>query len=142
MTTAEINLVKNSWKLLRDVKPEIIGDVFYTKLFLDSPGLRHMFTTSTQEQSRKLVSMLSVVIARLHQLDNLKEDIRQLGLRHKKYGVKAEHYDLVANALIWTLSTALGADWNDEIENAWVKCYTILASAMMQSTESSHAIVS
>lgn len=135
MTTTEISIVQNSWRTLREVDARIIGDVFYSKLFLDAPYLKPLFNTSVPEQSKKLVNMLNVVIARLDSLNDLKNDIRQLGARHRKYGVKTSHYDLVGNALIWTLQTALGSEWNEGLSQAWVKCYTTLASAMIEGAE-------
>ena len=136
MTKTEINLIQNSWKTLREIDPRIIGDVFYSKLFLDAPQLKQLFHSPADEQSKKLINMLNVVIARLENLDDLKNDIKQLGARHQSYGVKSAHYDLVGNALIWTLQTALGGDWNDDLSNAWITCYTALATAMMQGAES------
>jgi hemoglobin-like flavoprotein len=139
MTQTEINLVQNSWKNLRKIEPQIIGDVFYSKLFLDAPHLKHLFHTPPAEQSKKLINMLNVVIARLEHLDDLKNDIRQLGIRHQSYGVKASHYDIVGNALIWTLQRALGKEWNDNLSRAWIECYTTLASAMIDGAASAHS---
>ena len=134
MTTEQITMVQNSWKSLRDVRPEIIGDVFYTRLFLESPELKPLFHSSIDKQSKKLVHMLNVVVARLDRLDELIDDIRKLAVRHVSYGVKPAHYDLVGAALLWTLKTALGLDWTDALEKAWTKCYTILAGAMIAAT--------
>ena len=134
MTTEEIALVKNSWKTLREVKPEIIGDVFYTKLFLESPELKPMFSSSMDKQAKKLITMLNVIIARLDRLDELTDDIRKLAVRHDGYGIRPAHYDLVGAALLWTLKTAMGLDWTDAVEKAWVKCYTTLSGAMISAT--------
>ena len=136
MTTEDISRIKNSWKSLREIKPEIIGDVFYTKLFLESPELKPLFTGPREQQSRKLINMLNVVIARLDRLDELKDDIRKLAIRHTGYGVRPAHYDLVGAALLWTLKTALAAEWSEALEKAWVKCYSTLATTMI--TAGSH----
>src|SRR5215213_10314211 len=64
MTQEEISRIKNSWRSLREVKPEIVGDVFYTKLFLESPELKPLFHGAMDQQSRKLINMLNVVVAR------------------------------------------------------------------------------
>ena len=135
MTTEEISRVKNSWKLLREIKPEVVGDVFYTKLFLESPELKQLFHGPIEQQSRKLINMLNVVIARLDRLEDLVDDIRKLAVRHTGYGVRPAHYDMVGNALIWTLKTALGEEWTNALEQSWVKCYTTLASAMIEASD-------
>ncbi|HVF97068.1 MAG TPA: globin domain-containing protein [Flavisolibacter sp.] len=135
MTKEEISLVKQSWKMVRDVPPQVIGDVFYTKLFLDAPGLRSLFTHSIGNQSEKLVGMLNVIVARLEHMDLLKKDVQALALRHQSYGVKTAHYDMVGNALLWTLEKAFGPEWNEPLAQAWLKCYTSLATVMLLATE-------
>lgn len=135
LTEREIKLIKNSWGELRGVKPEIIGDVFYRKLFIDIPEVKKLFTTSSEEQSKKLIDMLSLIVARLERLNELTEDIKQLAKRHVGYGVTAKHYEYVGSALVWTLQQALRESWNDELQNAWVHCYTILSGAMISETQ-------
>jgi hemoglobin-like flavoprotein len=50
--------------------------------------------------------------------------------RHRCYGVKSIHYQLVGNALIWTLQQALGTEWNNNVEDSWKVCYSHLANIM------------
>jgi hemoglobin-like flavoprotein len=132
LTEREIKLIKHSWSRLAGIEPVVIGDVFYRKLFLDIPEVKRMFTTSREVQSRKLLDMLSLVVARLERSHEISEDIRQLARRHAGYGVKEEHYNYVGNALIWTLQQALREEWNPELESAWVNCYRNLSGAMIE----------
>lgn len=132
MTERQIAIVKRTWKIFRVIDPVLIGDVFYSKLFNDAPHLRSMFTTARPVQSRKLVDMLSLILGRLDKLEELTEEIRQLAIRHKGYGVKLRHYDLVGDALIWTLKQGLGRDWNDEVEEAWRLCYKTFSGVMRE----------
>ena len=132
MTEQQIALVKNSWKLLQQVDPALIGDVFYSKLFLDFPQLQPLFKTPRAEQSKKLIAVLAVVVNKLERLEELSNDIRQLSVRHVHYGVKPEHYQAVGGALLWTLERGLGADWNEDIKAAWAKCYAILSQTMIK----------
>lgn len=131
ITEKQIKLIKNSWAELRGVDPVMIGDVFYRKLFIDIPEVKHMFRTSREEQSKKLIDMLSLIVARLERLDELSDDIKQLAKRHAGYGVKEKHYEYVGNALIWTLTQALGSSWNEKLQEAWVECYRILSESMI-----------
>jgi len=132
MTEHQIELVKHSWNLLRKVDPVLIGDVFYSKLFIDIPQVQHLFKTPREEQSKKLIATLSLVVSKLGHLEELTPDIEQLALRHVNYGVKPEHYGYVGTALLWTLERALGIDWTDEMKKAWARCYAILSSTMIQ----------
>lgn len=132
MTQHQVELVQNSWKLLRKVDPVLIGDVFYSKLFVDFPHLEHLFKTPREEQSKKLIGILAVVVSKLDHLEELTSDIEKLATRHVNYGVRPEHYTHVGSALLWTLERGLGADWNEELKEAWATCYGILSSTMIK----------
>ena len=132
MTAEQIALVKKSWKVFRDIDPVLIGDVFYSKLFLEVPQVRHLFKTSRDVQSRKLIDMLSVIVGRLDRLDEITEDLQQLAIRHVSYGAKPAHYKAIGRTLIWTLKQGLGADWTPELEQAWTRCYQILSDTMIK----------
>src|SRR6476660_6138495 len=131
MTEEQITLVKNSWKMFRKVDAGLIGDVFYSKLFCDNPQLQQMFPTSMDQQYKKLIDMLSVIVAKLDDLSGITADIKMMALRHEGYGVKPQHYRLAGNALLWTLKRGLGKDWNDDLQDAWMAAYTKLAEAMI-----------
>ena len=117
--------------MLRDVDPTLLGDVFYSRLFLEHPALRSLFKSSMEEQYKKLIDTISVLVVRLDHLDELTADIQALAQRHVAYGVKPEHYDAVGAALLWTLEKGLGRDWTPIAEKAWTRCYQILAATML-----------
>jgi len=135
MSADQINLVKRSWSVFRRIDPVLVGDVFYEKLFTDFPALRKMFRTSRMEQSVKLVDMLSVIVGRLHALDELTEDIRALAIRHTHYGVRPVHFQAVGLALLWTLEQGLGPDWNAATADAWQSCYNHLSATMINAMQ-------
>lgn len=132
MTNYQLQLVKHTWKLLREVDPAILGDVFYERLFSQHPALRSMFKGSMTSQYQKFVDMLSMIVARIDRPDSIAAEISQLAQSHERYGVKPAHYIAVREALLWTLERGLGNDWNDEVERAWVACYDVLTQAMLQ----------
>ncbi|HCL05915.1 MAG TPA: hemoglobin [Chitinophagaceae bacterium] len=132
MTPRQISLVKTSWKLLREVDPELLGEVFYSRLFMNMPAARNMFSINMQEQYGKLLDMLHAVVTRLDRLEEITEEVRQLAIRHVHYGVKPEHYAYVGDALLWTLAKGLGKDWNKDTEEAWTNCYQLLSSTMIE----------
>lgn len=135
MTEAEIRSVKQSWKTLRAIDPAIVGDLFYSKLFMANPSLRNMFPKKMDDQYNKLMDMLSVIIARLDRIDELSDDIAAMARRHVHYGVRPAHYKLVGNALMWTLRQGLGQDWTPEVEKAWTQCYGLLSEVMIKAAE-------
>lgn len=131
MKENQIILVKKSWRILRQVDPTLLGSVFYEKLFADQPSLRRLFKSAIDEQSQKLIGMLSVLVVHLNQPEALNDELRELAVRHVGYGVKAEHYHSVGEALLWTLKQGLGHDWDTATEEAWKTCYGELASSMI-----------
>lgn len=77
--------------------------------------------------------MLGYVISRLDRLEDLVDDIAALAQRHVKYGVEPYHYVVVGEVLLWTLEQRLGTAWNEDAEEAWSTCYSILCAAMVES---------
>lgn len=135
MTPQQITSVQHSWRLLRDLDPQMVGGLFYSKLFHDHPELRAMFPKDMSEQHSKLVGKFNIVVARLHQFEDLKTDIAALARRHVDYGVSPRQYAYVGSALLWTLERGLGDDWTPAVVEAWQTCYALLSSTMIQAAE-------
>jgi hemoglobin-like flavoprotein len=125
-------LVKNSWKLFRRMDPQLIGDVFYSRLFQQMPSFKPMFKNSMTEQYAKIVDMLSLIVSKLDRLEQLSDEISQLAIRHVQYGVRPAHYKIVGDALLWTLKNGLGKDWTAETAEAWETCYKLLSDTMIR----------
>ncbi|MBW4888737.1 hypothetical protein KXQ82_03385 [Mucilaginibacter sp. HMF5004] len=134
METEEITLVKESWKLVA-VNPLAAGQLFYSRLFQIAPELKPMFRSDMATQSNALTTMIGYVINKLDKLDEIIDEVANLARRHVKYGVKDEHYTIVGEALLWTLKMGLGEHWTPQVSAAWVKCYTLLSSAMINASQ-------
>ncbi len=109
--------------------------LFYDRLFELDPSLKRLFKGDLREQGRKLMSAIQLVVAGLDRLDQIVPAVQHLGRRHAGYGVKPEHYQTVAAALLWTLEQGLGAAFTPETKDAWVAAYTLLAETMIASAE-------
>jgi len=129
MNPEQIMLVQTSFVLVTPIADTAAG-LFYQRLFELDPSLRPMFRGDIQEQGRKLMTMLKIAVNGLTRLDQLVPAVQELGKRHARYGVRDEHYDTVAAALLWTLGQGLGAAFTPEVEQAWVAAYTLLAGTM------------
>ena len=130
MNAQQIHLVKETWGFVI-TKSDEAGELFYNRLFEVAPGVRHLFKGEIKEQSRKLMNMVTYVIAKLDKLDTIVTEIKSLAQRHNKYGAKPEHYAVVGECLLYTLKTGLGERWNRQTEEAWVAVYTVLSTAMI-----------
>ena len=51
-------------------------------------------------------------------------------LQHAGFGVQREHYDAVGECLIWTLNAGLKDAWTDDVADAWVWVYQMIAKTM------------
>lgn len=129
MTERQIKLVEDSWDYII-TNTEEAGNLFYTRLFEQSPALRPLFKENMREQERKLISLITFAVSKANNLDEIANDVVALGTRHKGYGVKDEYYNDVATALLWTLEQGLGNQWNNEVKEAWTTLYVTLAGIM------------
>ena len=129
MNQKQIELVQSSFAEVLPIA-ETAAALFYDRLFELDPSLRPMFRGDMKEQGKKLMDMIAVVVVNLRNLDRLVPGIQALGARHAGYGVQDEHYDTVGAALIWTLGQGLGEAFTDDVRDAWVAAYTILATTM------------
>jgi len=129
MTPQQVELVQTSFKKVVPIAATA-ADLFYNRLFEIAPETRAMFPKDLAEQKGKLMSMLGTAVTNLHKLDTILPAVKDLGQRHKGYGVTAAHYAPVGAALLWTLEKGLGPDFTPEVKAAWTETYTALAGVM------------
>jgi hemoglobin-like flavoprotein len=130
LTPSQQLLVRNSF-----TKVEPIADaaavMFYDELFERDPRLRDLFKNDMAEQRQKLMQMLAVAVAHLHDWENVSSAIRALGQRHRGYGVSPADYGTVGAALIATLERGLGPEFTPDVREAWLACITAIATEML-----------
>jgi hemoglobin-like flavoprotein len=129
LTSTDIALVRDSFARVAQIK-DAAADLFYDRLFTIAPRLRALFPADLTEQKRKLMAMLATAVSKLDDLTTLVPAVKTLGARHAGYGTTAEHYTVVADALIWTLAQGLGEAFTADVKAAWIKVYGVLAKTM------------
>ncbi len=62
----------------------------------------------------------------------VRQELSLTGKRHRNYGTSTKWFLDVRDALMWTLKQPefFGAQWNDQMEDAWFKGYNYAASIM------------
>jgi nitric oxide dioxygenase len=130
MNSEQIELVQGSFAKVAPIADTAAG-LFYGRLFEIAPQVRPMFKDNIDEQGRKLMATLALVVNGLNNLGEIVPIAEKLAVRHVDYGVKAEHYPVVGEALLWTLEQGLGEDFTPPVKAAWMQAYTVLSGAMI-----------
>jgi nitric oxide dioxygenase len=130
MTPAQVELIQGSFAKVAPISEQAAA-LFYGRLFEIAPEARPLFRGDMDEQGRKLMATLAVVVNGLSNLDAMLPAASALAKRHVAYGVTPDHYAPVGEALIWTLERGLGAGWTQELAAAWVAAYTTLSQFMI-----------
>ena len=133
MTPQQIALVQSSFLSVAPIASQA-AELFYDRLFEIAPDVRRLFPADLSVQKVKLMGMLATAVNNLHQIDALLPSLRQLGERHRDYGVSADQFEPVGAALLWTLEQGLGSAFTPEVNKAWSEAYRALARAMQQRT--------
>ena len=132
MTDEQIHLLRKSFDAV-EAQAHVAALVFYRKLFALDPELRPLFKTGIEEQSRKLIDMLGLALSLLTRPGAFEAELRELGARHRTYGVRDEHYETVGRAMLDMLAEVLGREFTPMVRDAWAKFYNFTAETMKSS---------
>jgi len=136
ITLRQKMLVQNSFKKVEPIA-EIAAGIFYSKLFEYAPEVKPLFKGNLKEQGKKLMTMLGMAVKGLDDLNKLVPVLQRLAEKHVDYGVKAEHFTPVGNALLFALKQGLGDEFTKETRQAWVDTFRIVATTMKDHSFSS-----
>lgn len=109
----------------------------YERLFTD-PDVKAMFDQAAQEsgeQPKRLAGAILAYAQNIDKLEALTAPVMRMAARHVETGVKAEHYPLVANALLPAIRDVLGDAATDEVLGAWGEAYWALADILIGKEE-------
>ena len=123
--------VRGTWAIAM-ANREQVARMFYTLLFRSHPEVKPLFGTDIEAQGQKLVDTLNFIVDGLDAPDVLLPAARDLAIRHVGYGVLPEHYAAVGAALLETLETLLGPEFDADSRAAWEGIYGMLSSYMIE----------
>jgi hemoglobin-like flavoprotein len=109
--------------------PEFAGR-FYARLFEAEPRIEAMFP-DIAAQERKLADELTAMVSLLGDLPSLDARARELGARHRGYGVRAGDYRLVRKVMAEALEEVLGEEFGADEEAAWDRATNLITELMM-----------
>jgi len=131
LSVKQIQLIRDSWQRILPIK-EQAAEQFYQRLFELDPSVKALFKGRLDFQGDKLMTTLNVVVNSLDDLHEVEGMLQAMGRRHIIYGVEAAHYETVGAALLWVLQQGLGDSFTEEVEEAWVAAYGIIATVMKE----------
>jgi hemoglobin-like flavoprotein len=105
---------------------------FYHRLFVSHPDIRALFHRHAPAALRKMFAQkLTALVDHLEDPAWLERELAALATSHNGYGVTAEMYPWVGEALISTLAEACGDAWTPEADRAWRDVYAAITRAML-----------
>ena len=131
MTPEQVHLVESSFTSLGPRSSEL-ARLFYLRLFDAEPSLHTMFSESPAEQEALFATELAALVRSITRYDAFVTRTRELGARHVSYGVTYAHYDTAGAVLLEALADTLGADFTEELRDAWRLAFDLVAETMMQ----------
>mmetsp|Transcript_64642 Transcript_64642/g.114984 ORF Transcript_64642/g.114984 Transcript_64642/m.114984 type:complete len:175 (+) Transcript_64642:80-604(+) len=138
----DITLVQETFARAAMLGTSCVGRVVFMNIFKIAPEAKDLFPfvktdpnpwgpgTRLEAHVIKVVETLATAISLLRDLPTLVPVLQQLGLKHVGYGVLPVHYDIVGQAIIASLATALGDKFTDPVKNAYLKVWTIVKDTM------------
>jgi hemoglobin-like flavoprotein len=130
MTPEQLDTVGRTAAAVED-DADRFARAFYDHLFSNWPAVRALFPDDLSEQRAKLVDEVVFLAEVASDFDGFAVRTRELGARHARYGVRADHYAAVESALLAALSSVLADRFTPEVSTAWRRLYGILAETML-----------
>lgn len=104
--------------------------IFYDKVFTLAPSVRALFRNNMTDQGRLLTHMLGGIVYSLSRPEHLKKGLAKLGQSHVDYGVKAEYYPVVKQAMLETIDEVLGERKSSQTIAAWNEALDFVIDTM------------
>lgn len=112
-------------------KAEPTGRLFYARLFEIAPHLKPLFkNTSMRNQHAMFIYMIGMGASTF--MNNAQDYslLQTLGVRHRSYGIKIEHFGYFREALLWAFTEVMGDDFTPDHAAAWNKLFTAIVHTM------------
>jgi hemoglobin-like flavoprotein len=127
--TLDPAILRSSFELVIDRCPELTVR-FYEILFERYPQLQKLFSRDRTAQSKMLAVAIAAVLDHLEDAPWLEATLGSLGAKHTSYGVTAEMYSMVGEALLATLAEIAAEAWTPVVCEQWTEAYFAIAGMM------------
>lgn len=105
---------------------------FYDHFLGANPRYRKYFSEEPAIQHRRLFQAVQRIVNDLDRLDVFLPYLRRLALRHRKFGLRAAHYQAFGASLLATVEHFCGERCTERTIAAWETGYGLVATVMLE----------
>lgn len=105
---------------------------FYQHFLGANPRYRKYFSDDPATQHRRLFLAVQRIVADMDHLDSFLPYLRRLALRHRKFGLRAAHYQAFGASLLATVAQFCGPRCTERTIAAWETGYGLVATVMLE----------
>lgn len=132
MQLHQIRLVQTTFALVEQ-DAELFVATLYDSLFRLDPCLCYLFPKGMEKHNAQFMAALAKIVARLERPYSLIQHmLKPLGHHHAAYSIQPAHYHVFATALCYALANTLDDKFTDEVEQAWVEAFYLIAGVMRE----------
>ncbi|XP_058969011.2 neuroglobin [Pocillopora verrucosa] len=137
-------ILREFWQLIEPIK-SVIGKKVFGRLFESNPRIQDIFpafkslkleavinSRSLYLYVRQVMTALENAIFSLNDAEVFIEYLMNLGERHKAWPVRLEHFDMIEEALIWTLKDSFPTKCTDYVAETWRELFRFITATMMR----------
>jgi len=143
----DIDLIQQTFAKVAELGANAVGRVLFDNIFSIAPGAKALFPfvhndknwrepgSRFEKHAIAVVTTTATAVSLLTDLPTLVPVLKALGLKHVGYGVIPDHYDVVGQALIQSLASALGENFTPAVKNAYLKMWGVVKETMLSETK-------
>jgi len=125
--------VKACWDKIKSAKgADLFVDKFYQLMFEHHPETRSLFPENLMEQKRTLLSTLDNVINGIEYINELEEELIELGQHHKNIGIKQEMFNAFITTIVETANSSSDYRLTKEELIAWENAFREVSNIMLK----------
>ena len=113
-------LVRGSWEKAKASRPlEELGEHLFQGLAKLAPHVIHIFKRPKKIQAMQFVNAVELLVTFNENPEHFFEELKELTIRHIKYGVKPDYAKPFGNAILRGMNEVLGTDFDEQTKHAW-----------------------
>ena len=125
--------VKNCWhKINSGDGVNAFVDKFYQLMFESYPETQKLFPENLIELKTSLLATLDSVINGIDYIDDLKDELFDLGQRHKNMGIKKEMYDAFILTVVKAAKTSSDHRLTTKELQAWEQAFNAITKLVLK----------